>query len=125
MTGDSPAGPWAGLAARGVLALHFLFVLFALLGGLLLDAWPHLIWVHLPIAIWAGLIMIVGWTCPLTPLEKRLRERDGAAAYEGGFVEHYLLPLIGRQRLTPGLQHFLGWAVLGLNAILYWAQYLR
>ena len=112
-------------AAEGILLLHFLFVLFALFGGFTLHAWPHLIWLHLPIALWAGLIMVVGWTCPLTPLEKRLRARSGAPAYQGGFVEHYLLPLIGRQRLTPDLQHGLGWAVLVGNAVIYWVLFSR
>lgn len=111
------------VAANGVLALHFLFVLFALFGGFLLGRWPLLVWLHLPIALWAGLIMVIGWACPLTPLEKSLRERGGEHAYRGGFVEHYLLPLIGQRQLTPHLQHGLGWVVLVGNMLIYWIQF--
>lgn len=107
------------LAAELVLAVHLLFVAFALLGALLLLEWPVLIWLQLPIAVWAGLIMVVGWTCPLTPLEKRLRIQAGQEAFGGGFVEHYLLPLFGQSRLTAGLQRGIGWAVLATNFALY------
>ncbi|GAB4344558.1 MAG: DUF2784 domain-containing protein [Gammaproteobacteria bacterium] len=110
------------LAADGVLLVHFLFVAFALLGGLLLGRWPALAWAHLPVFLWAGLIMIIGWRCPLTPLEKWLRQRGGERGYRGGFVEHYLLPLIGRRELTPKLQTGLGWAVLGVNMVVYGVQ---
>lgn len=111
--------PLYRLTAELVLMLHLLFVAFALLGGLLLAAWPALALLQVPIALWAGLIMIVGWTCPLTPLEKRFRARAGQRAFGGGFVEHYLLPLIGRTRLTAELQHAIGWAVLAINGLLY------
>ncbi len=111
------------MAANGVLLLHILFVLFALLGGFLLRLYPQLVWLHLPIALWAGLVMVASWRCPLTPLEKRLRACGGEVSYHGGFVEHYLLPLIGRERLTPELQQGLGWAVLVGNAALYWLVY--
>lgn len=125
MADSNPPRPLLRAAARGVVLVHSSFVVFALLGGFALGAWPYLVWLHLPIALWAGLIMVVGWSCPLTPLEKRLREGGGAAGYRGGFVEHYLLPLVGLQRLTPAVQHGLGWAVLGGNAAIYWAQFIR
>jgi len=111
--------PLFRFGAELILALHLLFVAFALLGAPLLFAWPELVWLQLPIALWAGLIMIVGWTCPLTPLEKGLRARAGQQAFGGGFVEHYLLPLVGKSQLTESLQHTIGWLVLGVNGVLY------
>ena len=113
------------LIAELVLAVHLLFVAFALLGALLLFAWPVLIWLQLPIAIWAGLIMVVGWTCPLTPLEKRLRVQAGQQAFGGGFVEHYFLPLFGQTRLTEGLQRAIGWVVLATNGLFYLLVFWR
>jgi len=119
MAGDGDHKPLLLLAANGVLLLHVLFVVFALLGGFLLRLYPPLIWLHLPIALWAGLVMVASWRCPLTPLEKQLRARGGEASYRDGFVEHYLLPLFGKKRLTSELQQGLGWAVLAGNAVLY------
>lgn len=37
-----------------VLALHALFVAFAVLGGLLALRWPRLAWLHVPAALWGG-----------------------------------------------------------------------
>lgn len=40
------------LLADLVVGLHFLFVVFVLVGGLLLLRWPALVWAHLPAAAW-------------------------------------------------------------------------
>ena len=45
-----------GVLADVVLAAHFLFVLFVVLGGLLVLRWPRLAWVHLPAAAWGAAI---------------------------------------------------------------------
>jgi hypothetical protein len=39
---------------------------------------------------WSAALVTVGLTCPLTPLERDLRERGGEAAYEERFVERYI-----------------------------------
>src|ERR687889_2933712 len=81
--------PYRALA-DAVLVLHLAFVLFVVLGGLLVLRWPRLAWLHLPAAIWGVLIEFAGFVCPLTPLEVGLRRLGGEAGYEGGFIEHYL-----------------------------------
>jgi hypothetical protein len=43
-------------------------------------------------------VFFMGWTCPLTPLENRLRKAAGEQGYEGGCVDHYLVPFIARPR---------------------------
>ncbi len=108
-----------GLAADLVLAIHLLFVAFAVLGGVLVPLWPPLAWIHAPIALWAGVIMLADWTCPLTPLEKGLRQRAGQRAFSGGFVEHYLLRFAGGGPLTRARQHAIGAMVLVWNLLLY------
>jgi len=108
------------LLADAVVGLHFLFVLFVVLGGLLLVRWPALVWVHLPAAVWGALIEFRGWICPLTPLENSLRARAGEAGYQGGFIEHYLLPVLYPSGLTRGVQLALGSLVIGLNVAIYW-----
>lgn len=107
------------LLADLVLSLHFLFVLFVVLGGLLALRWRWVVWVHLPAAVWGTLIELGGWICPLTPLEKSLRERAGEGGYEGGFIEHYLLPILYPGGLTREIQLGLGAAVVGVNLLIY------
>ncbi len=102
-----------------VVGLHFLFVLFVVLGGLLLLKWPGLVWVHLPAAVWGALIELRGWICPLTPLENRFRARAGDAGYEGGFIEHYILPVLYPGDLTRDIQLVLAAVVIVLNLGIY------
>lgn len=107
------------MAADLVVLLHFLFVLFVIFGGLLVLRWPKLAYVHLPVAVYGVLIELIGWVCPLTPLEKRLRESAGQQGYEGGFVEHYILPVLYPAGLTRGVQLILGVFVIVINLAIY------
>jgi len=102
-----------------ILVLHLGFVLFVVLGGLLLVRWPWIAFVHLPAAAWGVWIEYAGAICPLTPLEQQLRQRGGETAYAGGFVEHYITAVLYPAGLTRGIQLVLGSGVLLLNLILY------
>jgi hypothetical protein len=105
--------------AKLVLILHAAFIVFVLCGGLLALRWRMLPWLHLPSVMWVILIELNGWICPLTPLENRLLEAAGAQGYHGGFVEHYLLPLVYPPGLTPGLQALFAAIVAGVNIAVY------
>ena len=105
--------------ADGVLVLHFAFIGFALLGGLLVVRRPRLAWLHLPAAAWAAGIAFFGGICPLTPLENRLRAAGGEAVYDGGFIERQLEALIYPDWLTREIQIALGAIVLGVNLFAY------
>ena len=102
-----------------VVGLHLLFVVFVVIGGLLALRWRWVAWLHLPAAIWGALIEFAGWVCPLTPVEKALRARAGGAGYEGGFIEHYLIPVLYPGALTRDLQLALGGAVILINVLVY------
>ena len=108
-----------GLAAEAVVAFHFVFVLFVVLGGLLVWRWPRLAWVHLPCALWGALVELTGVICPLTPLEKWLRDQAGLASYNGGFIAHYIMPILYPAGLTRGVQLVLAVFVVGLNLAVY------
>jgi len=110
---------WYRAAADVVLVLHFLFVVFVVLGGLLALRWPRLAWIHVPIALYGAIIEFAGFTCPLTPLENWLRQRGGEAGYAGGFIEHYIMAAIYPAGLTREVQLTLGIAVLAINAVIY------
>ncbi len=107
------------LLADFVVLFHLVFIVFGLFGGLLILYRRWAIWLHLPTAIWIGVIELKGWICPLTPLENHLRRASGAAGYEGGFVEHYLIPVIYPENLTRELQMALGVAAIAINLIVY------
>lgn len=107
------------LAADALLLLHLAFILFALFGAFLALRWPRIVRLHLPAALWAIGIELMGAICPLTYLENELRVRAGQQGYADGFIEHYLLPLIYPAGLTPAVQYILAGVVLGVNLLLY------
>ena len=109
----------ARLLADAVLLLHLLFVAFVVAGGLLAWRWRWMPWLHLPALAWAAWIEFSGSICPLTPLENALRRAGGEAGYPGGFIEHYLLPLLYPAALTRELQWTLGAGLLLFNAAVY------
>jgi len=109
-----------GLMADLVLVAHLAFVVFVALGGFLVWRWRRLAWVHVPVALWGAAIAVVGFTCPLTPLENRLQRLSGREGYQGGFIEHYVTALVYPAGLTREAQIVLGAAVLALNLAIYW-----
>ena len=111
--------------ADAVVLFHLLFVAFAVGGGLIAFRWRWMPLVHLPAVAWAGWVEFTGRICPLTPLENHLRAAGGAAGYEGGFVEHYLLPMLYPADLTRELQWTLGAGLLAFNVAVYGAWMLR
>jgi hypothetical protein len=102
-----------------LILVHLVFILFALLGGLTLLWRRWMVWIHLPCAVWACLIEFIGWVCPLTPLENMFRLISGEAGYQGGFIEHYLLPLIYPGGVTATIQFMLGLIALVVNVAVY------
>lgn len=113
------------LAADLVVVIHFLFVLFVVFGGVLVLSRPRIAMIHLPVALYGALIEFGSWICPLTPLENWLRRKGGEAGYPGGFVEHYLLPILYPGGLTRGVEIALGLAVLVINGFFYWRLWNR
>jgi Protein of Unknown function (DUF2784) len=113
----------ARLLADAVLLLHGLFILFAVFGGIWVN-WrqpmsKHRLILHLACATWAATVVIMGYTCPLTPLEQNLRIAAGQQGYQTSFIEHYLLAAIYPDGLTRPIQIALGIGVLIINALAY------
>jgi hypothetical protein len=111
--------------ADAILILHLCFILFVVLGGLLVLRWRWVAWMHLPAAVWGVLVEVSGWICPLTPLEIALRRGAGSAAYDSSFVEHYLVPAIYPSTLTREVQIVLGVIVLSINVAVYGVAWRR
>jgi hypothetical protein len=105
--------------ADAVLVAHLAFVLFVLLGGLAARWRRWMACVHLPCAAYGAAVELGGWVCPLTPLENRLRALAGERGYGGGFVEHYVVPIVYPEGLTPAVGMALAVAVVAVNVAVY------
>ena len=102
-----------------VVVIHLAFIVFVIFGGLLALRWRRSPWIHVPAATWGAVIEIYGLTCPLTPFENWLRQHAGEAAYSGGFIEHYILPIVYPAGLTPDIQVLLAVLVVVINVLAY------
>jgi Protein of Unknown function (DUF2784) len=107
------------LLADLIVLVHVAFVVFAVLGGLLAARWRRLVWIHLPAVIWAALVEVLGWVCPLTPLENWLRRKGGQAGYPSDFIAHYVLPILYPEGLNREVQIALGAFVILINLTIY------
>ncbi len=92
-----------------VVVVHVAFLVFVAAGGLLTWRWPRLALLHVPSLAWGVSSITAGLPCPLTALEKRLRELGGDGPYPGGFVDRYVEGVVYPEALTPVL-----WVVAGV-----------
>ena len=113
------------LAADVVVLFHLGFILFVVCGGFLAWRWRKVAWIHLPVVCWGTIIEFFGLICPLTPLENDLRLLAGDRGYQGGFIEHYVIPVIYPAELTIRHQIVLGILVLLLNGFAYSVYFIR
>ena len=101
-----------------ILVVHLGFVVFVTVGALAVFFRPRLVLLHVPCLLYGSALELIGWVCPLTPLEQDLRLQAGQQGYTGGFIEHYVGGL-----LYPGswntMRIWLGLALVAFNVILY------
>ena len=119
---------WNSIAADAVMAFHFTFIAFALLGSFVVLRWPRLIWLHGPALAWGAYIELSGNLCPLTPLENHFRELAGEGGYDGGFITHYLGPIIYPAGLTRSTQYLAFAILVAVNLCGYalvWRRHFR
>ena len=108
------------LLADGVVLFHALFIVFSVLGGLLALRWPKAAFIHLPAAAWGVIVqVVVGGSCPLTPLENYLRERGHEPGIGESFIDHYITSLIYVDDPPDWVHPALGLGVLTINATVY------
>ena len=113
------------ILADFLVVLHFVFICFVFVGGLLVLRWQWLALIHLPVVLWGALVELMSWVCPLTPLENWLRRAAGGQGYSGGYIEHYLIPIIYPGGLTHEIQLILGGFVIVINVIIYTVVFRR
>jgi hypothetical protein len=106
--------------ADAVVVIHALFIVFTVLGGLLVLRWHWVAFLHIPAAAWGVIVQLVqDGVCPLTPLENHFRDRGGEAGYGESFIDHYLTNLIYVSDPPPWLHPALGIFVLVVNVTAY------
>lgn len=110
--------------AEFVLVLHFCFVIFMVLGGLLVLRRRWVACLHLPAVVWGILIEFFWWACPLTTLENWLRESGGEAGYATGFIDYYVSAVLYAP-LSPAARVTLGLLLVGFNLIIYFCVFRR
>ena len=104
--------------AELVLVLHFCFVIFVVLGGLLVLRRRWIAWIHLPAVVWGILVECFFWACPLTTLENWLRELGGEAGYTTGFIDYYVSAVLYIP-LSPQIRVMIGLLLIGFNLFVY------
>ena len=102
-----------------VLIAHLCFVLFVIFGGLLVLYRRRIIYLHLPALVWGIIVEFFRLMCPLTYLEKYLRELGGETAYAGDFIEHYITSII-YPNVSPQTIFLLGILLIVFNLIVYY-----
>lgn len=88
------------LAADVILLLHVLFVIFVVLGMVLifigkvrLWSWVLNPWFRLTHLAAIAVVVVQSWLgliCPFTTIEMTLRSRAGDTVYSGSFIAHWL-----------------------------------
>ena len=107
------------ILANLVVVIHLVFVIFAVLGAVLIIWRRWIVWLHIPAFLWSVWIEFTGGICPLTPLENWFRIKAGQGGYEGDFVATYLLPVLYPAGLTRNVQFILALMVIVINVALY------
>jgi hypothetical protein len=111
-------------AAIVVLGLHLAFIIWVTLGALATRHRPRCAALHVVSLVWALLVEIFPWTCPLTFAENWLEQQAGVAPFEGGFLLHYLDAFV-YPNLPPAALEIAAILVLAVNAAIYWSRWSR
>jgi hypothetical protein len=74
-----------------IVAVHFGFVAYLVLGGFVACRWPRTIVLHVAAVLWGLGSVVIGLNCPLTELERWARARAGLPGLPPeGFIAHYI-----------------------------------
>jgi len=116
------------VAADAVLLLHVLFVVFVVVGLVLILAgklmswnWVRNWWFRVIHLAAIGIVVLQSWLgviCPLTTLEMYLRGRAGDATYTGSFVSHWLESILYYR--APAWVFALAYTAFAILVVMSW-----
>jgi hypothetical protein len=95
-----------------ILAVHFSYLAYVILGGFLAWRWPRMFWPHLVAAAWGLAVVGIPLTCPLTTAENWARRQAGQSQQTSGFIDRYIEGVLYPSRYTLLLQTAVALAVL-------------
>lgn len=96
-----------------LLALHFGYLGYLVVGGFLAWRWPRTIWAHAAAAAWAVTTVTFHLDCPLTLAEDWSRQRAGEPPLTAGFIDRYVEGVLYPQRYALAVQLLVALLVLG------------
>ena len=70
-------------------------------------------------AVDTALFFSLAFAGTASPLEKSFRETSGDMGYAGGFIEHYIIPIIYPAALDMDMHLVLGYIALAINLVIY------
>jgi len=105
--------------ATFTLIIHFLFIVYVILGGLLFFIKHWTIYFHIPAFLYGVYVEFAQSICPLTYLENYFLTKANLASYSTSFIQNYLYAIIYRINLTKELQIILGIILIIINLIIY------
>jgi hypothetical protein len=116
------------LSADLILLLHFAFVVFVVLGLVLIVvgkflhwSWVRNPWFRLLHLIAIGFVVLETWLgmiCPLTIWELTLKEKAGNAVYSGAFIAHWVERILYYR--AQAWVFYLGYTVFGGLVLACW-----
>jgi len=105
--------------ATFTLIIHFLFIVYVILGGLFFFIKPWTLYFHIPAFLYGVYVEFTQSICPLTYLENFFLSKAKIATYSTSFIQNYLIPIIYPVNLTKELQIILGVFLIVINVIIY------
>jgi len=105
--------------ATFTLIIHFLFIVYVILGGLLFFIKPWTLYFHIPAFLYGVYVEFTQSICSLTYLENYFLTKANLASYSTSFIQNYLYAIIYPINLTKELQIILGITLIIINVIIY------
>ena len=101
------------------LIIHFLFIIFVILGALLFFIKPWILYFQIPAFLYGVYVELTQSICPLTYVENYFLTKANLASYSTSFIQNYLYAIIYPINLTKEIQISLAIALLIINGIIY------
>jgi len=105
--------------ATFTLIIHFLFIVYVILGGLLFFIKPWTLYFHTPAFLYGVYVEFTQSICPLTYLENFFLSKANLTTYSISFIQKYLYTIIYPINLTTKFQIILGTTLIIINVIIY------
>ncbi|MDP9168573.1 MAG: DUF2784 domain-containing protein [Actinomycetota bacterium] len=88
-----------------VATVHFAYLVYLLVGGLVALRWRRAIWPYLLAAVWATGSVLLHLDCPLTALEQWGRGHAGMLALPStGYIAHYITGVLYPDGWATGVE---------------------